>query len=153
MRQSAEVGDVLWQQTGGLSAGWEVAEVTVSSPTKFNVKAFVFFSDNQTVLFFQYVSFCIFLYLLWEFYLKQLCCLIRWCLRLFMCMARIPQWKLMTFLWGTEPVVLWVAVTLSLDNAPGSTSSKKTDMTGCWPEEASTVHQQTTPLKPRRVWP
>ncbi|XP_038573588.1 MAM and LDL-receptor class A domain-containing protein 1 [Micropterus salmoides] len=35
--RSGELGDALWQRSGAPSSGWEVAEVTVSSPAKFHV--------------------------------------------------------------------------------------------------------------------
>lgn len=35
--RSGELSDALWQQSGVLSSSWEVAEVTVSSPTEFKV--------------------------------------------------------------------------------------------------------------------
>lgn len=39
--QSWEWGNALWQRSGAPSTAWEVAEVTVSSPTKFHVRCFV----------------------------------------------------------------------------------------------------------------
>ncbi|KAF7668436.1 hypothetical protein LDENG_00014610 [Lucifuga dentata] len=49
--QSGEQGDALWQCSGVPSIGWEVAEVTVSSPAKFYVvfKAFHSPGTNPTV--------------------------------------------------------------------------------------------------------
>lgn len=54
---SGEQGDALWQRSGVPSTGWEVSEVTVSSPPKFHVSHFVTMipflalSANQTVSF------------------------------------------------------------------------------------------------------
>lgn len=39
--RSGELGDALWQRSGAPSSGWEVAEVTVSSPAKFHVSWFL----------------------------------------------------------------------------------------------------------------
>lgn len=52
---SGEQGDALWQRSGAPSTGWEVAEVTVSSPVKFHVShcftmiPFLTLSANQIV--------------------------------------------------------------------------------------------------------
>lgn len=37
---SGQLRDALWQRSGAPSSAWEVAEVTVSSPAKFNVSCF-----------------------------------------------------------------------------------------------------------------
>ncbi|TKS79616.1 LDL-receptor class A domain-containing protein 2 Skeletal organic matrix MAM and [Collichthys lucidus] len=51
VHRNGEPGDALWQRSGAPSLGWEVAEVTVSSPTKFRVgfKAFHVPGTNTTV--------------------------------------------------------------------------------------------------------
>lgn len=41
VHRNGEPGDALWQRSGAPSLGWEVAEVTVSSPTKFRVSQFL----------------------------------------------------------------------------------------------------------------
>lgn len=38
--RSGELDDALWHRSGAPSSGWEVAEVTVSSPAKFHVSCF-----------------------------------------------------------------------------------------------------------------
>ncbi|KAM6919231.1 apical endosomal glycoprotein [Xenentodon cancila] len=49
--RSGQLGSALWQRSGSPSAGWEVAEVTVSSPAKFYVvfKAFSVPGANESV--------------------------------------------------------------------------------------------------------
>ncbi|XP_061588557.1 MAM and LDL-receptor class A domain-containing protein 2 [Cololabis saira] len=49
--RSGELGSALWQRPGSPSTGWEVAEVTVSSPAKFYVvfKAFSVPGTNESV--------------------------------------------------------------------------------------------------------
>lgn len=41
--RSGELSAALWHRSGAPSSGWEVAEVTVSSPGEFHVSCFVFF--------------------------------------------------------------------------------------------------------------
>lgn len=151
--RSGEQSEALWERSGAPSTGWEVAEVTVSSPAKFHVSSFL-----QWCLptFCQWNSFFHWLWLnriLQHCFLKQFMPFTRWRLRHTMCQAWMPQWKSTMFLWEMGSAVLQAAVTLSQDNAAGSTSPKKMDMTGCWPVAASRVHQQTTLLRPQRVWP
>lgn len=43
--RSGELTDALWHRSGAPSSGWEVAEVTVSSPAEFHVSCFFFFKQ------------------------------------------------------------------------------------------------------------
>lgn len=44
--RSGEPGQALWKRSGAPSSGWEVAEVTVSSPAPFNVSFLLVYNDH-----------------------------------------------------------------------------------------------------------
>lgn len=138
---NGELSGALWQHSGVLSSGWEVAEVNVSSHAEFRVSGVNNTQIQSRVL----PSFI-------PVSLKtHLMSFTRWCFRPPIVQTPGRRWKSMTFLGRPERAVLQGAVTLSLDNATFSMSVGKMDTTGCWLMEASRVQKQITPLKPRMV--
>lgn len=140
----------LWQQSGVFSSSWEVAEVTVSAPTKYKVSGVNNTQIQLHSLTISHEASRILLVYSCESE-TQLMSFTRWCCRPSTDQTPGLRWKSMTFLGGLEPAVLQGAVTLNLDTATFSLSTGKMDTTGCCPTEASRVQKQTTLLKPQMV--